>query len=173
MACLLHDHLWSLITKKSTRLRTFKMHSDMAEDENFNTLCIGRVIHTPTTPGLITRTYMPQTHWQTSCWQTLLQLDDLQYKETTRNLQTILIPTSLWLSNTLQHLLLSTAPSVSTIQTHFLPSIYRMTVWPSSPCPAHPLPSSFHLALHPLLTVPATPPTLSPLPFQTALLAMN
>ena len=43
------------------------MHGIMAEDENFNTLCIGRVIHTLTTPGLITRTYTPQTHWQILC----------------------------------------------------------------------------------------------------------
>ena len=43
------------------------MHNIMAEDENFNTLCIGRVIHTPTILGLIIRTYTPQTHWQTLC----------------------------------------------------------------------------------------------------------
>jgi len=61
------------------------MHDDMAKDENFNTLCIGRVIHTPTTLGLITRTYTLLTHWQTSCLQIPLQLDDLQYKETTKN----------------------------------------------------------------------------------------
>ena len=86
------------------------MHSDMAENENFNTLCIGRVTHTLTTPGLITRTYMLLTHWQISCLQILLWLDDLQYKETMKIPQTILIPTSLWLSNTSQHLHQSTAP---------------------------------------------------------------
>ena len=119
MACLLHDHLQSLIAKKSTKLRTFWMHSDIAEDENFNTLCIGRVTHTLTTPGLITRTYMLLTHWQTSCLQIPLWLDNLQYKETTEISQTILIPTSLWLFNTLQKLLQSTAPFASTIQIPF------------------------------------------------------
>jgi len=54
----------------------------MAEDTSSNTLCIGRVIHTLMTPGLITRTYMPPTCCQTSTFQTPLQLDDLQYKET-------------------------------------------------------------------------------------------
>jgi len=67
MAHLLHDHLRSLIAKKSMKSRTFWMHGIMAEDKNFNTLCTGRAIHTPTTPGLITKTYMLPMHWQTSC----------------------------------------------------------------------------------------------------------
>ena len=58
------------------------MQDIMAEDTNSNTSCIGRVIYTLTTPGLITRTYMPPTHCQTSTFQTPLWLDDLQYKET-------------------------------------------------------------------------------------------
>jgi len=45
MAHLLHDHLRSSIVKKSTKSRTFWMHNNMAEDKNFNTLCIGRVTH--------------------------------------------------------------------------------------------------------------------------------
>ena len=103
------------------------MHSDMAEDENFNTSCIGRVIHTLTTPRSITRTYTLLMHWQTLCLQIPLQLDDLQYKETARIPQTILIPSSLWLSNTLQKLLQFTVPFASTIQTRFLPSIHHTT----------------------------------------------
>jgi len=131
MARPLHDCLRSSIVKKNMKLRIFWMHGNMAEDKNFNTSCIGRVIHTLTIPGLITRTYIPQIHWQTSTLQTLLQLDNLQYKETTKVLQMSLIPTSLWLFNTLQNLLQSTAPFVSTIQTHSLPSTYRTTAQPS------------------------------------------
>jgi len=145
------------------------MHSDTAEDENFNTSCIGRVIHTLTTPGLITRTYMPQTHWQTSISQTLLRLDDLQYKETIEISQTILIPTSLWLSTTLQHLRQSTAPFVLTIQTCFLPFTHHMTAQPSQQCPAC-LPPSLSLLALPLLPIAlVTPPTSLPLPLQTIL----
>ena len=58
------------------------MQGVMAEDTSSNTLCIGRVIHTLMTPGLITRTYMPQMHSQIFIFQTPLQLDNLQYKET-------------------------------------------------------------------------------------------
>ena len=145
----------------------------MAEDENFNTSCIGRAIHTLMIPGLITRTYMLLTYWQTSCLQIPLRLDDLQYKETTKIPQTILISTSLWLSNTSQHLHQSTVPFASTIQTHFLPSIYHTTVQPSQQCPAS-LPPSLSLpALHPLSTVSAALPMSSPPLLQTALPAMK
>jgi len=51
----------------------------MVKDTSSNTLCIGKATHTLTTPGLITKTYMPPMHCQTSIFQTLLQLDDLQY----------------------------------------------------------------------------------------------
>jgi len=143
------------------------MHGIMAEDENFNTSCIGRVIHIPTTPGLITRTYMPQMHWQTSISQTLLQLDDLQYKKTTEIPQTILIPTSFWLFNTSQRLLLSTVPFALTIQIHFLPFTHHTT---AQQCPARPPPSLSHPALCSLPIALATLPTLSPLLPLTALL---
>jgi len=146
------------------------MHGDMAEDENFNTSYIGRVIHTLMTPGLITRTYTLLTHWQTSCLQIPLWLDDLQYKETTKIPQTILISTSLWLSNTSQHLHQSTAPFASTIQTHFLPSIHHIT---AQQCPALLPPFLFPPALHPLPTVLAAPLTSSPPCLQTVLLATS
>jgi len=108
------------------------MHSIMAEDKNFNTSCIGRVIHTLMTPGLITKTYMPQTHWQTSILQTLLQLDDLQYKETTEIPQMILIPTSLWLSNTSQHPHQSTVPFASTTLAFRLPYTAQLPNYPNN-----------------------------------------
>jgi len=146
------------------------MHGNTAEDENFNTLCTGRAIHTPTIPGLITKTYTPQTHWQTSILQTPLQLDDLQYKESTEILQTILIPTSLWLSTTSQHLLQFTVLFALTIQTCCLPFTYHTT---AQLCPACPPPSLSLPALHPLPTVLAIPHTSSPLPLLTALLAMK
>jgi len=145
------------------------MHGIMAEDENFNTSCIGRVIHTPTTPGLITRTYTLLTHWQTSCLQTPLWLDDLQYKETTEIPQTILIPTSIWLSNTLQKLLQSTARFVSTTQTCFLPFTLLTTALPSQQCPAPLPPFSFLPTPCPLSIAVATPLTLLPLLLRTVL----
>jgi len=163
MACLLHDHLRSSIVKKNTKSRTFWMHSIMAEVENFNTLCIGRVIHTLTTPGLITRTYMLLMHWQTSCLQILLRLDDLQYKETTEISQMILIPTSPWLFNTLQQLLPFTAPFALTIQTYSSLFTPHTTAQPSQQCLAHPPPSSSLPACLPLPTVLATPLMLSTL----------
>jgi len=147
------------------------MHSDTAEDENFNTSCTGKVIHTLMTPGLITRTYMPLTHWQIFTLQTLLWLDDLQYKETTEILQTILIPTSLWLFNTSQQLLQFTAPFVSTIQTCFLPFIHHTTVQPFQLCLACLPPSSSLLAPLPLVLV--APLMSLPLPLLTAQPVMN
>jgi len=143
----------------------------MAEDKNFNILCTRRVTHTLTTPGLITRTYMLLTHWQTSCLQIPLWLDDLQYKETTKIPQTILIPSSLWLFNTSQKLLQSTVPFASTIQTRFLPFIHHTTAPPSWQCLACPPPFLFCLTLHPLPTALATPPMSLPLLPQTVLLA--
>jgi len=128
---------------------------------------------TPTTPGLITRTYMPQTHWQTSISQTLLRLDDLQYKETTGIPQMILIPTSLWLFNTSQHLHQSTVPFALTIQTHFLLSIHHTTALPFRQCSAPLPPFSFLPVPCPLSIAVATPLTLSLLLLQTVLLAMR
>ena len=142
------------------------MHGNTAEDENFNTSCTGRAIHTPTIPGLITKTYTPQMHWQTSISQTLLRLDDLQYKETTKILQTILIPTSLWLSTTSQHLLQFTVLFALTIQTCCLPFTHHTT---AQLCPAHPPPSLSLPTLHPLPTALAIPHMSSPLPLLTAL----
>jgi len=60
----------------------------MAEDTSSNTLYTGRNIHTLITLGLITKTYMPPMHFQTSIFQTLLRLDNLQYKEAIEILQT-------------------------------------------------------------------------------------
>jgi len=146
------------------------MHGIMAEDKNFNTLCTGKAIHTLMIHGLITKTYMLPTHWQTSCWQTPLRLDDLQYKETIKILQTILIPTSLWLSNTSQKPLQFTAPFASTIQTPFLPSTHYTT---APQCPACLLPSSFRPALPLPWTALATPLILSLPLLQTAPPATN
>jgi len=145
------------------------MHDNTAEDENFNTSCIGRAIHTPTTHGLITRTYMPLTHWQILCLQILLRLDDLQYKETARIPQMILIPSSLWLFNTLQKLLQSTVPFASIIQTRFLPSTHHTTAQQSQWCPTPPPPSLSLPALRPLPTVLEAPLMSSPPLLWTAL----
>jgi len=149
------------------------MHSDMAEDENFNTLCIGRVIHTLTTHGLITRTYTLLTHWQTLCLQIPLRLDDLQYKETTGIPQMILILSSLWLFNTLQHLYQSTAPFALTIQTTSLLSTHHTTAQLSQQCLTPLLPFSFLSALRPLPIVLAAPPTSSLSLLRTALPVMS
>ena len=141
------------------------MHSNMAEDANSNTLCIGRVIPTPMTSGLITRTYTPQTHWQTSTSQTPLQLDDLQYKETTKILQMSLIPTSLWLFTTLKNHLQSTVLFALTIPIYSSPFICHIT---ARQCPTCPLPSSSLPAHLPLPTVLATPLMSSLLPLLIA-----
>ena len=141
------------------------MQDIMVGDESFNTSYTGRVIHTLMTPGLITRTYMPQTHCQTSTFLTLLWLDDPQYKESREISKRTLIPTSLWLFNTLQCLLQSTAHFASTIQIHSTPSTTSLIV---QQCLALLPPFSSHL-VHPLpLTALVTPPTLSHLPLLTA-----
>ena len=131
----------------------------MVEDESSNTLCIGRVIHTPTTPGLITRTYMLPKHYQTSIFLTPLQLDNQQYKKRPlKSPRRILIPTSLWLFSTSQHPRQSTVHFASTIQTHFTPSITSLI---AQQCLVLLPPSSSHLARPLPSTAPATPPTLS------------
>ena len=137
----------------------------MVEGESSNTSCTGRVIHTPTTPGLITRTYTPRKHCQTFTFQTPLRLDDQQYKEALEIPKRILIPSSHWLFNTLQHPRQFTVHFVSTIQTH---STHSTTFLIAQQCPTLPLPSLFHPAPLPLPTALATPRTLSPPPLLTA-----
>ena len=137
----------------------------MEEDENFNTSCIGRVIHTPTTPGLITRTYTLLKHCQTFTFLTPLRLDDLQYKEALEIPKRILIPTSLWLSNTSQNLHRFTVHFASTTQTHFTPFT---TCLIALQCLALLPPSSSHLARPPPLTTLVTHPTSLPLLLRTA-----
>ena len=114
MACLSHDLHRSSIVKKNTKLKTFLVQDDMAEDKGSNTSCIGRAIHTLTTPGLITRTYTPRMHCQTFTFQTPLWLDNQQYKEAIEIPKQILIPSLLWLFNTSQHYHQSTVHSVLT-----------------------------------------------------------
>ena len=78
----------------------------MVEDESSNTSCTGRAIHTPTTPGLITKTYTLPKHCQTFTFLTPLRLDDQQYKEALEIPKRILIPSLLWLPT-----LTTTAPA--------------------------------------------------------------
>ena len=80
MACHLHDHLQSLIVKKSTKSRTFWMLDAIDADINFNILSIGRVTHILTTHGLITKTYIHLTFSKNFTLPTLLQLDKQKYK---------------------------------------------------------------------------------------------
>ena len=159
------------------------MQDVMEEDESSNTLCIGRIIHTPTTPGLITRIYMLPKHCQTFIFQTLLRLDDQQYKKTTEILKRILILSSLWPPT-----LTTIVPAYNEYFRHstVIQSAYTFNTKlitfalsnKSSPYPLlHPsrcltrLPLfSFHPAPHFLLTTLATPPTLSPLLLLKALL---
>ena len=142
------------------------MQDVMVEDESSNTSCIGRAIHTPTTLGLITRTYMPPRHCQTSTFLTPLRLDDQQYKEALEIPRRILIPSSLWLFNTSKHHRRSTAHFVSTTQTHFTPFTTSSTV---QRCPTLLPPSLSRPARLPLSTALATPPTSSRLLLPTAL----
>ena len=72
------------------------MQDVMVEDKSSNTSYTGRVIHTPTTPGLITRTYTLPKHCQTFTFLTPLQLDDQQYKKALEIPKQILILSSLW-----------------------------------------------------------------------------
>ena len=141
------------------------MQDVMVEDESSNTSCTGRVIHTPTTPGLITRTYMPLKHCQTSTFLTPLRLDDQRYKRTLEIPKRVLIPTSHWLSNTSLHPHQFTVHFVLTIQTHSTPSTISLTV---QRCPMLLPPSSFHPVRLLLSTALATPPTSSPLLLPTA-----
>ena len=153
----------------------------MVEDESSNTLCTGRVIHTPTIPGLITKTYMPLKHCQTFTFLTPLRLDDQQYKEALEILKRILIPSSLWpLTPT------TTAPayseyfkpstvtqSVYTFSTKLVTSapLNKSSLYPHShlsQCPTLPLQFSSHPTPHLPLTALATPLTLSPLPLLKA-----
>ena len=136
------------------------MQDVMVEDESSNTSCTGRVIHTPTTPGLITRTYTPPKHCQTFTFLTPLRLDDQQYKETFETPKRILIPSPLWLSNTSKYPRQFTAHCASTTQTH---STLFTTFLIAQQCPTSPPPFSFHLARLLPLTVLATLPTSSPL----------
>jgi len=148
------------------------MYSNTAEDKNFNTLCIGKAIHTLTTPGLITRTYMPQTHWQTFILQTPLQLDDPQYKETTEIPKQSLILSLHWPSTLTTTVLLfndfSKRSLVIPLPYSFKPIFLKPTPlnaylpFPHLPCPAHPPPSLFLPILHLPLVALATPPTSSP-----------
>ena len=149
----------------------------MVEDESSNTLYTGRVTHTPTTPGLITRTYTLLKHCQTFIFRTPLRLDDQQYKKTTEILKQILILSSLW------PLTLTTiVPAYNeyfrhstAIQSVYIFNTKLVTFALSNKSLPYPLshpsqcltllpPFSFHPALHLLSTVLAIPPTLSPLP---------
>jgi len=122
---------------------------------------------------------MPQTHWQTSILQTPLWLDNLQYEETTKFLQTILIPTSLWPSTLTTTAQASDACSKSSTMTQspntsdFRPntSLLLNKSSPSHhlPCLALPLPSSSLPALRLLSTVLQAPPISLPLPLLTVL----
>ena len=142
------------------------MQDVMVGDKSSNTLCIGRAIHTPTTPGLITRTYTPPKHCQTFTFLTPLRLDGQQYKEALEIPKRILIPSSLWLFNTSKHHCRSTVHFVSTIQTHSTLFTTSLTV---QRCPT-PLPPSLSRPTRLLpSTVLATPPTSSRLPLPTAL----
>ena len=149
----------------------------MAGDEGSNTLYIGRVIHTPTTPGLITRTYTPQKHCQTFIFLTPLRLDDQQYKEALEIPKQILILLPLWpltLTTTapassdsskpaiLMKLSANTSDFKLTISARLNKSLPCHPLHPSQ-CPTLLPPSSFYLAPHPPLIALAILPTLSPL----------
>ena len=150
------------------------MQDVTAEDESSNTSYTGRAIHTPTTLGLITRTYMPPKHCQTFTFLTPLRLDDQQYKETFETLEQILIPTSLWpliptttaLHSAASFKASATTRSTSTSAINFnaATSVLSKKSLPArhSPCPPI-LPSLFPLAPHPQSTVLATHPTSLPL----------
>ena len=153
----------------------------MEEDESSNTLCIGRVIHTPTTPGLITRIYTLLKHCQTFIFQTPPRLDDQQYKKTAEILKRILILSSLWpptlttivpaYNEYFRH---STVIQLAyTFNTKLVTSalLNKSLPYPLShlsQCPTLLPPFSFHPTLHLPLTAPATLPTLSPLPLLKA-----
>ena len=94
MAHLSYNHPQSSIAKKSMKLRTFWMLDNTDKDINFNTSSTGRAIHTPTTHGLITRTYMHLTFSRNSILLTPLWLDELKYKRSNVSHQSIPIPLS-------------------------------------------------------------------------------
>ena len=140
------------------------MQDVMVEDENFNTSCTGKVIHTLTTPGLITRTYMLLKHCQTFIFLTPPQLDDQQYKELLEIPKRILIPSPLWpLTPTTTTLVFDDSSKLATQTTSLLNTsdfklVTSAPMNKSSPypppqllqCPIPPPPYLFHLALHPL-----------------------
>ena len=132
------------------------MQDVMVGDKSSNTLCIGRAIHTPTTPGLITRTYTPPKHCQTFTFLTPLRLDDQQYKKALEIPKQIFIPSSLWLSNTSKYLHQSTVHFALTTPTH---STLSTTSSIAQQCPMPLPPSLFHPDHLLPLTVLATPPT--------------
>ena len=150
----------------------------MVEDESSNTSCTGRVIHTPTTPGLITRTYMPLKHCQTSTFLTPPRLDDQQYKEALKIPKRTPIPLPLWPptpTTTALHFAasfkaLATTQLASTSVTNFEPAtvapLNKFSLDPlshSSQCPTLPPPFLFHPALHLQSMTLTILPTLSPL----------
>ena len=137
------------------------MQDIMEEDKSSNTSCIGRVIHTLTTPGLITRTYTPQKHCQTSTFLTPLRLDDQQYKRPLKLPEQILIPSSHWLFNTSQCHRQSIVHFVSTTQIH---STHFTICSIAQQCPTLPPQFSSHPVPRLPSTVLATPLMLSPLP---------
>ena len=151
----------------------------MVEDENSNTSYTGRAIHTPMTPGLITRTYTPRKHCQIFTFLTPLRLDDQQYKkalETPKRIPILLpvwplTPTTIALHSiaffkaSATTRLTFTSVTSSNVVT-FAP-LKKSLPAPHSPCPPI-LPSLFHPALHPQSTALATPPTLLPLPLLKA-----
>ena len=125
------------------------------------------------TPGLTTRTYMPQMHWQTSILQTPLRLDDQQYKETIEIPQRLLIPTSFWppiLTTTAQAFSESSkfSKTIQSLNTfNFEPTTFAPlnSFSPSChlPCPTHP-PLFLSLPAPHLLSIALVAlPTLSPL----------
>ena len=155
------------------------MQDVMVEDDSSNTSCIGRAIHTPTTPGLITRTYTLLKRCQTFTLLTPLRLDDQQYKEALEIPKRILILLPLWPltpTTTALHFAASfkalattrsTSTSVTNSNVATAAPLKKFSPAHHSPCPPI-LPFLFHPALHPQSTALATPPTLLPLPLLKA-----
>ena len=150
------------------------MQDVMVEDEGSNISCTGRAIHTPTTPGSITRTYTRLKHCQTSIFLTPLRLDDQQYKEALEIPKRIPILLPLWLSTPTTTALHSAAffkasattrsTSTSAISFNVVTIVPSKKFLPARHSPCLPiLPSLFPLAPRPQSTVPATHPTSLPL----------
>ena len=72
----------SSITRKNMRSKQSSTPGARGEDVSCNTSCTGRAIHTLTTRGSDTRTFMPPNFSKLLCFQTPLRLDDWKYKET-------------------------------------------------------------------------------------------